>query len=371
MSKKTFILGQYISGHLPPAPVKVAQRIFDELTKQKYDVTFIEYFYDGRKHSIFTKLFGYEIIFTNTSGKLLRLGIIRFALLLLRARPDIVHIITFERFPLIAFLLRPFLNYKIVYSIHGVSKYERNLNSIKPSKAYLLKENLSNFIYYYFSDTLLFLSEDSVKIARRYYKLKADKIKIIENGIDSCFNQSYIIGSRNNSNKNKAVFIGDIGRKEKGLEFLLEVLNGLDLSLELYIIGTGYNKDKISCGNKTINISIINKMEEPDLVEFYRDKNIFISTSLHDSFGIAAVEAMAAGLIPVVSANTGMSRHIKQGINGFTFKYGEKEELNKILTQILRDDKLQERLSQEAAKIYEKLSWEKVSEMYQEIYNLS
>jgi glycosyltransferase involved in cell wall biosynthesis len=66
-----------------------------------------------------------------------------------------------------------------------------------------------------------------------------------------------------------------------------------------------------------------------------------------------------------------MSRYIRQGINGFTFKCGEKEELNKILTQILGDDKLQERLSQEAAKIYEKLSWGKILEMYKEIYNLS
>lgn len=371
MNKKVFILGRYISDKFPPAPVKVAQRIFDELTKQKYDVTFIEYFFEGKKYNIFSKIFGKETSVTNIGGTVLRLGILRLAYFLLQSKPDVIHIITFERFPLIAFLLLPLLKYRIFYSTHGVFKYERELNDLKISKTYLFKENLCNIIYYNFSDILLFLSEDSVKIARRYYKLKSDRIRIISNGIDTCFSNTYIKDRRNKNKKNKIIFIGDFNRKEKGLEFLFEVLTNIKLEIELYIIGANYDKNKTYCSNKAISIHLVDKMKENDLAEFYEDKNIFISTSLHDSFGMAPVEAMAAGLVPVVTKETGMSRFIQDGINGFTFKYGEGEVLIKILELILGDNKIQERISREAAKVYEQLSWEKILEMYQQIYNLS
>jgi glycosyltransferase involved in cell wall biosynthesis len=369
-SKKIVLVGRYHDGNIPSAPIKVAQNLFDELVKQNCDITFIEYFVDGSRYNLLTKLFGEETISTNSGGKALRLGLLRFLILLIKSNPDIIHIVNFERFPLLAFLLRPFLKYKIIYSIHGVSKYERAINQIKIRKTYLLKENFSNFIYFSFSDKLLFLSEDSVKIASEFYKLSPDKMIIVANGIAQCFGDAYKRRRKKKGRVNRIVFVGDYWKKEKGLEFLFDILNGIDTNLDLFIIGSDYDKKNILCPNKAISIFVVDRMNEIELAKFYTDKDIFISTSLHDSFGMAPAEAMAAGLVPVVSNETGMSRYIENKKNGFVFNYGNAKLLSEILSAILNDESLQDKISAEASKIYEKLSWSTITSLYIDIYNL-
>lgn len=364
-------MGRYFGGNIPPAPIKVAQNLFDELVRRKSDVTFIEYFLDGRLYGLFTKLFGKEELASDAGGKILRLGIIRLFLLLVKSGPDIVHVINFERFPLIAFLLKPFIRYKIYYSIHGIFKHERALNNIKLRLSYLLKENFSNYIYYSFSDKLFFLSEGSVNIASRYYKLERERIKVIANGISPVFSKVYEARNKVEHSGRRIVFVGDYGRKEKGLEFLLSVLGKIEPESELFVVGSGYEGNSIVTENKKINISVIERMSEEELAEFYLDKDIFISASAHDSFGMAPAEAMAAGLVTLVSAETGMSRYIQNGFNGLIFPSGNAQALTEILKNILPDIPLQKRISAEAAKIYDILAWDKISELYQSIYNES
>jgi len=367
-SKKIVLVGRYHDGNIPSAPIKVAQNLFDELVKQNCDITFIEYFVDGSRYNLLTKLFGEETISTSSGGKALRLGLLRFLILLIKSNLDIIHIVNFERFPLVAFLLRPFLKYKIIYSIHGVSKYERAINAVKIKRTYLLKENFSNFIYFSFSDKLLFLSKDSVKITSEFYKLRPDKIKIVANGIAQCFSNAYKRRKKNIDRTNKVVFVGDCGRKEKGLDFLLNVLNCTEINLELFIVGSGYVKKNIYCHNKAINIYVFDRMDENELAEFYTDKDIFISTSLHDSFGMAPAEAMAAGLIPIVTKETGMSRYIENWENGFIVKYGDDLGILRILKELSHNTEKLNNISQKASEIYSILKWEKISELYHNLY---
>jgi glycosyltransferase involved in cell wall biosynthesis len=369
-TKKIILMGCYQSEEFLTGPEKVAKRLFDELIKQKYDVTFIEYFFDGRKYNYFDKFFGKKVCVSEQGGTIYRSGLFRIISFLLKTKPDIIHILTFERFTILSYLLKPILGFKIIYTFHGVVIHEhKNFNNNIGLMLYY-KDMISEFIFIHFSDILCMLSEETIMIAKKYYKLDDKKIRVVSNGIDDIFTKALRKKVYSNNDELKIVFVGGTSRPEKGLKLFIDNILDLNIKLKIFVISkeNNFNTDILP---PNIKMTKQDLLSTEDLALFYNDKDVFLSASIYEPFSLAVVEAMAAGLIPVVSANTGMSRYIRQGINGFTFKCGEKEELNKILTQILGDDKLQERLSQEAAKIYEKLSWGKILEMYKEIYNLS
>ncbi len=72
-------------------------------------------------------------------------------------------------------------------------------------------------------------------------------------------------------------------------------------------------------------------MMAEELANFYTDKNLFISSSIYEPFPLAVIEAMAAGLIPIVSKETGMNRYIEHGKNGFIYDVTNGNELESII----------------------------------------
>ena len=312
---KIYFLGNYSENEIISGPEKVGKGIFDVFSRLDYDVSFIEYFTDGRKYNIFKKIFGTECKYNNQNKKILRLGILQFAILLLKKRPRIVHVIDFGRFPLIAFLLRPVIKFKIYFTIHGIISHEMELTNRKIWNYYNLKDKLAEYIYYKKSDRLFFLSEEALKIASKYYSIRSSKVSIVPNGIDLEFHSSFSNKIYQNQSAIKLVFIGDADRIEKGLNFLIDSLNQSKLNVELFIIGSGYHSTSKNFINN-FKTHLISKMPGTELAEFFNDKDIIISTSSYETFSLAVVEAMAAGLVPVVTKETGMSRYIEHGKNG-------------------------------------------------------
>jgi glycosyltransferase involved in cell wall biosynthesis len=366
INKKIFILGQYFSGHIPPSPVKVAKRIFDELTKQKYDITFIEYFSDGRKYNYFDKFFGKIVCLSEQGGTIYRLGLFRIIFFFLKTKPDIIHILTFERFTILSYLLKPILDFKIIYTFHGVVIHEhKNFNNNIGLILYY-KDLISEFIFAHFSDILCMLSEQTIMTAKKYYKIDDKKIRIVSNGIDDIFANSFLEKKYSDNDELKIVLIGGTDRPEKGLKQFIDNIIDLNIKLKIFVISkeNNFNTDKLPPNIKMIKQNLLST---EDLALFYNDKDIFLSASIYEQFSLAAVEAMASGLIPVVTKETGMSRFIEDGVNGFI--YDNKNDLIKTLELLSKELELRKNISKNAQSIYKLLSWDKVSLIYENIYS--
>ncbi len=356
---KLAFIGRYNDSELLTGPEKVAKRIFKEHS-QEYDTVFIEYFFDGRKHGLHKKFFGSEKVTTVSNSDVMRFGIISMIFFLFKYKPDIIHIITYERFSAAVFLYKMFSKAKVVYNVHGIAVYENKKFNIT-GKAYRLKDSLTEKLIFKFSDRLLFLSEQSIKIAAEYFKTAEDKVMIIPNGVDKEFHTA--VKKKTRSDKViKIFFSGNPDRKEKGFEIIKNVFSGLSFPFRLYLTGskTDFKEEYIFSKKFMGTDQFSNLMSEMDIV---------ISASVYEPFSMIVTEAMAAGAVPVVSEDTGMSRYIREGVNGFIYKTKDSDDLKTILNKLNSDRRKLSDLSDNAGKIFEVLNWENVYIMYKNIYS--
>ncbi|MFZ1322525.1 MAG: glycosyltransferase family 4 protein [Ignavibacteria bacterium] len=358
-SPKIVFLGRYNQSEILTGPEKVAKRIFFDHTKENSSV-FIEYFFDGTKFNIFKKIFGSEKVTEVNSSPVFRKGIFSLLKFLFLNKPDIIHIITYERFCLTAVLYKFLSNVKIIYNIHGIVAYENS--DLRDTKAlYKKKDEYAESKLFKYSDLYLFLSDQSIQTAENYYHITESKIRMIANGVDIDFHKD-IQPEKDIEKEFKIVFSGDPLRKEKGYDLIKEVFYELNFPFRLYLL----SNQKIYKENFIINLK---PMDTNTFAEFLSDADIIISSADYEPFSMTVTEAMSSGAVPVVSKETGMSRYIKECGNGFIFDTKNPDELKLILTKIYSDPELLFKLSQNAKKIYDQLNWGNVYNDYKKIYS--
>lgn len=356
-------MGRYNDGEILSGPEKTAIRIFS-LHTAKNKTWFIQYFFDGRKYGLIKKLLGKETRQVNENAVLYTVGLFRIIPLLYKLKPDLIHIITYERFAVIAFYYKILKTVKIICNEHGIIAYE-NIRIKKSFFLYGLKDKFCEWVFLKFSDKIVFPSESSIDMAQQYFKVNESKAIILANGIDEEFHLAFLGKVLNVNNSVKAVILSGFEYSLNGIAFLLNTLSLVDVPVELYVIG---NRITASANNETIIFHYSDKLNACRLADFYKDKDVFFSLRHFDTFSIASVEAMAAGLIPIVTEETGMSRFIIDGENGFTVKYDNREKLGNILKNLSASPELRTELSAQSSKIYEILSWQEVYESYNDLY---
>jgi len=357
---KIVYAGRFNESENLSGPEKTAKRIFTEHQKDNF-AYFIQYFFDGHKYSVWKKLFGKESK-NSVNGIIYTLGLFRIFGVLNKIKPDVIHLITFERFAAVFILYKTFHKIKIVYNEHGIITFTNYYLKETPP-VLKLKDKFCEKLFLKHSDKIIFLSENSIDIAEEVFDIDETKAVILPNGIDVIFNFK---SSGSHTDKLKAVLLFKNELHKSGLEFLMKFTRVFNGNLEIYIL----TNSKMQLTDKNgLSINLIRLMKTDELAEFYKDKDIFLSLNKYDTFSITTAEAMSSGLIPVITKQTGISRYVEDGYNGFTVEYGCLPGLKDIIMKIMSlpyEEK--KNISQNAMKISESLSWSSVYEMYCNLY---
>lgn len=358
---KVIFAGRLPEDNISSGPLITAENIFAEYSSRNSSV-FIRYFFDGRRHSVLKKLFGRETQNAEHS-RILTLGLFRIIPELLRGRPDIIHLITFERFALVFCLYKLFFRVKIIYNSHGIIQHE-NSEFKKLTAWYRFRDKFCERIFLKYSDKIIFPSVFAMDIAEKYYNLDEKKAVILPNGVSDIF------FADKREHKYESVLRAVIHYKNEynisGRELLEKSLSSIKSQVEIHVIT---NQDLTTANTENITFFKHSMMPPDKLQEFYLDKDIFLSLNKYDTFSISTAEAMASGLIPVVTIQTGISRYIQNGVNGFVFDHFDITRFAGIINALSRTafDKRNE-TGMAASKTVKELKWSNIYMMYDKLY---
>ncbi|SYZ74197.1 putative Glycosyl transferase family 1 [Candidatus Zixiibacteriota bacterium] len=162
-----------------------------------------------------------------------------------------------------------------------------------------------------------------------------------------------------------------------GPDILLKALaivkkSGLSVQLDMY--GTGREEAKLKTMAADLNIAesvMFRGWLEPKMVAgAYRDYDIMVMPSRSESFGVAAVEALASGLPVIGSRIGGIPEIIIDGQTGILVEPENSEALAEAIMTLARDSKLRYRMGQAGRKfVTEKFHWDESLRLMLHIYD--
>lgn len=276
----------------------------------------------------------------------------------------------------IAFLVREILKTKKIYlpiitTLHGT---DITLVGVDPSFYPVVEFSINQ------SDGVTAVSEALAAQTYQTFDIK-NKIKVIPNFIDfDRFYKKREEGLRRSFAKDDEKILIHISnfRKVKRIDDILKVFAIVKSKIpsKLLLVGDGPERVALTIMAKELNIErdVIFTGKQDSVEDLLAVSDCFLLTSDHESFGLAALEAMACE-VPVVSTNAGGLREVNEdGFSGFTCNVGDIQALSDSVLKIILD---QETLNQfkknakvQAQKFDIKIVLKEYIDYYNEIYNI-
>ncbi|WP_430613300.1 N-acetyl-alpha-D-glucosaminyl L-malate synthase BshA [Flavobacterium sp. JP2137] len=161
-------------------------------------------------------------------------------------------------------------------------------------------------------------------------------------------------------------------RKVKRIQDVILIFNGIqkEIPSKLMMVGDGPEKEKAE--QLALELGIYDKIiffgnsNEVDRILWYSD--LFLLPSETESFGLAALEAMACS-VPVISSNSGGLPEVNEnGYSGFLSDVGDVDDMIKNALTILKDDVSLETFKQHAKEVSKKFNIDEVLPLYENLY---
>ncbi len=161
-------------------------------------------------------------------------------------------------------------------------------------------------------------------------------------------------------------------RKIKRVQDVVRVFNEVQKQIpaKLLFVGDGPERATAEDLARELNISeeirFVGKQEQMEDILAIAD--LFLLTSDYESFGLAALEAMASG-VPVVSTNAGGLREINiNGETGYTANVGDIMTMSQQSLSILKDEKTLKTFKENAANYAKQFDIHNIIPQYEELY---
>ena len=207
----------------------------------------------------------------------------------------------------------------------------------------------------YKSDLLIACSETIKNHLINYYKVKPNRIKVINNFVDPDEIQINISGKdlKDSLDLGKdSIIIGFLGRfnnKEKGVDLLLKGVNILKKefkNVQLILVGNGTDKDYIDTFISRNNLRAIIIPSSDNVYNYYNICDIVVVPSRIEPFGIVIIEAGMMKKAVLGSNVDGISEIITNNYNGLIFEKNNYNDLTDKIRKLIEDDNLRKSLGQ-------------------------
>nr|WP_315179669.1 N-acetyl-alpha-D-glucosaminyl L-malate synthase BshA [uncultured Flavobacterium sp.] len=161
-------------------------------------------------------------------------------------------------------------------------------------------------------------------------------------------------------------------RKVKRITYIIKIVYNIqkEIPAKLMMVGDGPEKEKAEylCQELGIQDKVIffGNSNEIDKILSYTD--LFLLPSETESFGLAALEAMAWS-VPVISSNSGGLPEVNfDGISGYLSNVGNTDEMAQNALKILKDDATLHKFKENALSVAKQFDIKNILPLYEALY---
>lgn len=131
------------------------------------------------------------------------------------------------------------------------------------------------------------------------------------------------------TNRPVAVFAGKLTSRKRPLD-LVEAIRGLQGEMSLLVVGAGPLDGAIAAASRNLPVAQVGFINQQAMPSYLALGDVFVLPSAAEPWGLVVNEAMACGLLPVVSDRVGCGPDLVQGL-GFIFECGHRDSLESAL----------------------------------------
>lgn len=251
----------------------------------------------------------------------------------------------------------------IVLSTHGGIFHTKNLSILKKLYFFgwfrLVSSGINKIFAHSKNDLELFSKISPGKCAYVPYSIRYDFFDIARK-----------------PEKNTLLFVGRISdnkRVDNLVKCVAEVKKKIP-GIKLLVVGGDWGRQKEaesiaeSLGIRK-NIFFEGEKHGRELLEYYKKSGIFVLASDYEGFGISAIEAMAAGCIPVLNDIEAFRAFIKDGENGFIVDFSDAKRAAERIIEINNlPVNIRNRIEAAAKKTAKEYDWAKTAERIESFY---
>lgn len=224
------------------------------------------------------------------------------------------------------------------------------------------------------SDAVTAVSESLKNDTYKFFKIK-NEIVVIPNFVcldcydihsNTCEKKLYA------PNKERIVIHISNFRKVKRIQDVVRVFAKIrqQLPAKLILVGDGPERNNVEKLCRELNIQndvkLLGKLKDPEKVLSISD--LFLLPSETESFGLAALEAMAAH-VPVISSNTGGIPEVNlHGFSGYLSNVGDIDDMARNAISILKDDVTLEIFKAQAYERAQAFEINQILPLYERLY---
>ncbi len=216
-------------------------------------------------------------------------------------------------------------------------------------------------------DKVIAVSKNDFEMFSRIFP--AEKMALAENAIDV----EKLYGIKRKATGKSFLFVGRLS-KNKRVDLLLDAIARVK-GAELTVAGKDFDGILPELKRKAMDLGIAGKVNfagevsEEQLLELMAKHHFFVSASSYEGFGVSAIEAMAAGLVPVLNDIPPFREFVGGRKNGFIVDFGDREKAAEVLSKACSLGK-QERgkLSRNARAYAGKFSWSERVKEFERLY---
>jgi L-malate glycosyltransferase len=225
------------------------------------------------------------------------------------------------------------------------------------------------------SDAITAVSENLRDETYKTFKIEKE-IQVIHNFVDVArFNRKGIDAFKKviAPNGERILLHASNFRKLKRVQDVVKIFNEVQKEIPSTLLFVGDGPERATAEDLSRQLGICDSIrfvgKQEQMEDILAIADLFLLTSEYESFGLAALEAMAAG-VPVVSTNAGgLSEIMIDGLTGYMGNVGDIKTMSERALEILRDDNRLNKFKTTAAEHAHKFDIHNIIPIYEKLYD--